>query len=129
MRKFQLFREWKKWKHLWNRKHPGTLMRMSITLWKSIRPNGIRQWNWEILSGSSSTTTAQGGRSLPNTSHRSGLEKENVPYTGTPRAIWKHLHGRTSSIKKTVGIMNFSKSCACAGNRRKQAHFQALRQK
>ena len=72
---------------------------------------------------------AQGGRSLPNTSHRSGLEKENVPYTGTPRAIWKHLHGRTSSIKKTVGIMNFSKSCACAGNRRKQAHFQALRQK
>ena len=57
------------------------------------------------------------------------LEKENVPYTGMPRVIWKHRRGRISSTRKMVEIMNFTKSCACAGNRRKPGHFQASQQR
>jgi hypothetical protein len=94
-----------------------------------MEPNGIRQWNWEILSGSFSTTTAQGGQNLPNTSHRSGLEKESGRYTGTQRVIWKPQHGRISSTRKMAEIMNFTKSCACAESRRKPEHFQASQQR
>lgn len=57
------------------------------------------------------------------------LGKESGRYTGTQRVIWKPQHGRISSTRKMAAIMNFTKSCACAGNRRKPAHFQASQQR
>lgn len=56
--------------------------------------------------------TIRDGQSLQRASHRRDLEKASGHCIGTPRVIWKLVHGRTSCTRKMMEIMTSSKCCA-----------------